>query len=168
MHISVASLRGSPTPLHGCTPIRLNRHSLILTSLLLPSIFTAPHQDPRGPLSLHQHLSFYPSFDISAPSVIWEVPLSAEVLQWHKWGNPQIPAVPYVYNSQRCRIFSDSVKPCQQIFHEKDRHFFIFQNGALFFWLWFSVFFIHLFLVLFVCVVKVTKTNSPHYQLRKP
>lgn len=70
----------------------------------------APPRHPRGPLSLHRHLSFYPSFDISAPSVIAEVPLSAEVSLWHKWGvSPKIPAGLHVFPPKGAH-YCDSVK----------------------------------------------------------
>lgn len=54
-----------------------------------------PHTRIPGVLSLFTSTS--PSFDISAPSVILEVPLSAVVVQWHKRGGPKVPAGPYVY-----------------------------------------------------------------------
>lgn len=89
----------SPARLHGCTPIRLNQQSLPLTSL-------SPPRHRRGPLSLHRHLSFYPSFDISAPSVISEVPLSAEVPLWHKWGvSPKIPTGLHVFHHKGALYF---------------------------------------------------------------
>lgn len=87
----------------GCTPIRLNRRSLPLTS-------SSPHPGIPGGgphLSLHRHFSFHPSFDISAPSVISEVPLSAEVPLWHNWGevSPKIPAGLHVFHHKGAQYF---------------------------------------------------------------
>lgn len=95
MHISVASLHGSPAPLHGCTPIRLNWHSLVLTSLLLPSRHH-PAPGPQGsPLaSPAPLLSFFWHFGsfchLRGPAEC----CSASVAQA---GVPKVPAGPYVY-----------------------------------------------------------------------
>lgn len=94
-----------------CFPARLScssawMHSHQIKPALAASDLLAPPRHPRGPLSLHRHLSFYPSFDISAPSVISEVPLSAEVLLWHKWGvSPQIPAGLHVFHHKGAQYF---------------------------------------------------------------
>lgn len=87
------------------------------SDLPAPPLYIPPHtrnprvHPPTHSLSLYlrQHLSFYPSFDISSPSVIWGVPLSAEVFQWHK-GEPKNPCRPLCIHSQRYWIFSDFAK----------------------------------------------------------
>lgn len=70
--------------------------------LHIPLLTGIPRVHTPAPLSLLfcQHLSCYPSFDISALSVMLEVLLSAEVLQWYDGGSSKFLAGPRV-NSHR-------------------------------------------------------------------
>lgn len=122
-----------------CFPARLScstawMHSHQIKSALAASdLLAPPRHTPGGPSAFTGNLSFYPSFDISAPSVISAIPLSAEVPLWHKWGvSPKIPAGPHVFHHKGAQYFLIVARRPQNVHPSRQgsdlNHYFMAKN----------------------------------------
>lgn len=130
MQITVASLHGSPAPLHEWTHIRLNSHSLILTYPPLPSIY---HSSPGSLGSTHPPLSL--SSFLPTPlllSVFWHFGSFCHVRgpteRWGAsviwWRELKIPCRPLCEQSQRSWMLSDVAEIFLCCHREGEFHFY--------------------------------------------